>query len=109
VLALGARLTHAGAMFAVTGADAAAIRTAFHEEGELSAAIELRRESPTNAKARACARTIARWTPLPTRLCTVTRLRPSRTASQASARSLAAPVLLLITYFDENAGRGRAA
>jgi hypothetical protein len=57
-------------MFAVTGADAAAIQTAFHEEGELSAAIELRRESPTMA--------IARWTPLPTRLCTVTRLRRSK-------------------------------
>jgi hypothetical protein len=81
VLALGARLTHAGAMFAVTEADAAAIRTAFHEEGELSAAIELRRRFPgvtDNAKARACARTIAGWTPLPTRLCTVTRLRPSK-------------------------------
>ena len=35
-------------MFAVTGADAAAIRTAFHEEGELSAAIELRREVTDN-------------------------------------------------------------
>jgi hypothetical protein len=63
VLALGARLTHAGAMFAVTEADAAAIRTAFHEEGELSAAIGLRRRFlgvTDNAKARACARTIAR-------------------------------------------------
>jgi hypothetical protein len=81
VLALGARLTHAGAMFAVTEADAAAIRTAFHEEGELSAAIELRRRFPgvtDNAKARACARTIAGWTPLPTRPCTVTRLRPRK-------------------------------
>jgi hypothetical protein len=50
-------------MFAVTEADAAAIRTAFHEEGELSAAIGLRRRFlgvTDNAKARACARTIAR-------------------------------------------------
>jgi hypothetical protein len=63
VLALGARLTHAGAMFAVTEADAAAIRIAFHEEGELSAAIELRRRFlgvTDNATARACARTIAK-------------------------------------------------
>ena len=68
-------------MFAVTEADAAAIRTAFHEEGELSAAIELRRRFPgvtDNAKARACVRTIAGWTPLPTRPCTVTRLRPRK-------------------------------
>ena len=35
MLALGARLTHAGAMFAVTEAGAAAILTAFHDEGEL--------------------------------------------------------------------------
>jgi hypothetical protein len=65
-------------MFAVTEADAAAIRTAFHEKGELSAAIELRRRFPgvtDNANARACARTIAGWTPLPTSPCTVTRLR----------------------------------
>ena len=46
-------------MFVVTEADAAAIRTAFDQEGELSAAIELRRRFPgitDNAKARACAR-----------------------------------------------------
>jgi hypothetical protein len=34
---------HADGMFVVTEADAAAIRTIFNEEGELSAAIELRR------------------------------------------------------------------
>jgi hypothetical protein len=33
-------------MFAVTDEDAAAIRTAFEQEGELSAAIELRRRFP---------------------------------------------------------------
>ena len=33
-------------MFMVTEADAAAIRTAFHEKGELSAVIELRRRFP---------------------------------------------------------------
>jgi hypothetical protein len=43
-------------------ADAAAIRAVFNEEGELSAVIELRRRFPgvaDNAKARACARSIA--------------------------------------------------
>ena len=68
-------------MFVITDADAAAIRTLFHEEGELSAAIELRRRFPgvsDNAKARACARTIAGWTPPPVQRSTVTRLRPSQ-------------------------------
>jgi hypothetical protein len=67
-------------MFVITEADAAAIRAIFDQEGELSAAIELRRRFPgvtDNAKARACARSIAGWTPLPTP-STVTRLRPCR-------------------------------
>jgi hypothetical protein len=54
------------AMFVVTEADAAAIRTAYEQEGELSAAIEVRRLFPgiaDNAEARACARTIAGWKP----------------------------------------------
>ena len=62
------RATHAIGMFVVTEADAAAIRAVFTQEGELSAAIELRRRFPgitDNAKARACARSIAGWTPLP--------------------------------------------
>jgi hypothetical protein len=49
---------HAEGMFVITGADAAASRAIFNEEGELSAAIELRRRFPgvvDNAKARACA------------------------------------------------------
>ena len=57
-------------MFVVTEADAAAIRAIFDEEGELSAAIELRRRFPgisDNVKALKCARTIAGWTPLPAR------------------------------------------
>jgi hypothetical protein len=33
-------------MFVVTEADAAAIRDVFHQKGELSAAIELRRRFP---------------------------------------------------------------
>ena len=67
-------------MFVVTEADAAAIRAVFDEEGELSAAFELRRRVPgitDNAKARACARTIAGWKPLPEPTGSVTRLRPA--------------------------------
>jgi hypothetical protein len=66
-------------MFVVTEADAAAIRDVFDQEGELSAAIELRRRFSgvtDNAKARACARTIAGWKPISAPPCSVTRLRP---------------------------------
>ena len=55
-------------MFCVSEAEAAAIRTAYEEGGELSAAIELRRLFPgitDNAKARECVRIIVGWTPLP--------------------------------------------
>jgi len=68
-------------MFMVSNDDATAIRTVFHAEGELSAAIELRRRFPgitDNTKARECARTIAGWSPDPLPLRTVTRLRPKR-------------------------------
>ncbi len=68
-------------MFVVTEADVAAIRAVFDQEGELSAAIELRRRFPgitDNANARACARTIAGWTPLPDPPPPVTRLRPRK-------------------------------
>jgi len=73
-------------MFAVNEADAAAIRAVFHEEGELSAAIELRRRFPgitDNARARDCARTIAGWKPplpRPAQRSKVTRLRPRKGA-----------------------------
>ena len=53
------------AMFVVTDAEAVAIRAVFEQQGELSAAIELRRLFPgvtDIAQARACARTIAGWT-----------------------------------------------
>ena len=73
---------HALGMFLVTEADADAIRTIFHQEGELSAAIELRRRFPgitDNTKARACVRTIAGWTPRPTAPVSVTPLRPRKT------------------------------
>jgi hypothetical protein len=72
---------HALGMFVITEADADAIRAVFHQEGELSAAIELRRRFPgvtDNAKARACVRSIAGWAPLPPRPCTVTPLRPRK-------------------------------
>jgi hypothetical protein len=68
-------------MFAVAETDAAAIRAVFNEEGELSAAIEVRRRFPgitDNAKARECARFIAGWTPLRTQSCPVTPLRFDR-------------------------------
>jgi hypothetical protein len=69
------------AMFVVSEEAAAAIRTAYEQEGELSAAIEVRRRFPgvtDNAKARACARSIAGWTPLPAQPRPVTRLRPHK-------------------------------
>jgi hypothetical protein len=68
-------------MFSVTEAEAAAIRTVFERDGELSAAIELRRIFPgitDNAQARMCARTIAGWGPLPEVPSPVTQLRPGR-------------------------------
>jgi hypothetical protein len=68
-------------MFVVSEAEAAAIRTAFEQHGELSAAVELRRLFPgitDTVQARECARTIAGWKPLPARPARrVTRLRPS--------------------------------
>jgi hypothetical protein len=64
-------------MFVVTEADASAIRTVFDQEGELSAAIEVRRRFPgitDNAKAREHARIIAGWQPLPVAGAPVTQL-----------------------------------
>jgi hypothetical protein len=55
-------------MFTVSESEADAIRRAYEDGGELSAAIELRRLFPgiaDNENARRCARTIASWTPLP--------------------------------------------
>jgi hypothetical protein len=54
-------------MFAISEAEAAAIRAVYEQRGEFSAAIELRRLFPgitDNAQARECARTIAGWQPL---------------------------------------------
>jgi hypothetical protein len=66
-------------MFAITEAEAAAIRAAFEQQGELSAAVELRRLFPgitDPIQARECARTIAGWRPLPTTPRPIRRLRP---------------------------------
>jgi hypothetical protein len=55
-------------MFMVSADEAAAIRAAFNEGGELSAAVEVRRlfrGIDSMDKARECARMIAGWTPLP--------------------------------------------
>jgi hypothetical protein len=67
-------------MFTVSEAETAAIRTAFDEGGDLSAALKLRRLFPgvsDNVKARAFIRTIAGWAPRTAPTCTVTQLRPS--------------------------------
>jgi hypothetical protein len=58
---------------------AAAIRTAYEQDGEMSAAIELRRLFPgitDNTKARECVRSIAGWRPLSPLPAKVVRLRP---------------------------------
>jgi hypothetical protein len=76
-LADGQSPPHAPAMFAITEAEAAAIRAVFERRGEFAAAVELRRRFPgitDNAQAGECVRTIAGWKPLrPARL-----LRKSR-------------------------------
>jgi hypothetical protein len=68
-------------MFVVSEVEAAAIRTAFEQSGELAAAAELRRLFPgitDTMHARECARTIAGWKPLPEAPRSVTRLPPGR-------------------------------
>ena len=64
-LAAGGRAAHSEVMFSVTEAQAATIRATFEKDGELSAAIEVRRLFPgvtNNQQARSCACTIAGWT-----------------------------------------------
>jgi hypothetical protein len=68
-------------MFVVSEAEAAAIRAAFEQGGELSAAVELRRLFPgatDSAQARECARAIAGWRPLPTTPRAVRRVHQDR-------------------------------
>ena len=58
---------HAPGMFAISEAEAAAIRAVYQQRGEFAAAVELRRRFPgitDNVQARECARTIAGWKPL---------------------------------------------
>ena len=67
---------HHRSMFLVTEADADAIREVFARDGELSAAIEVRRRFPgitDNSRARQCARSIAGWQPSPEPSATVTK------------------------------------
>ena len=80
-------LVHASGMFVVTEADAAAIRTAFYDEGELSAIIELRQRFPgiaDHTKARACVRTIAGWQQLPPAPCPVLPLDFSKRSRRST-------------------------
>lgn len=67
-------------MFLVTDADAAAIQAAYHQDGELSAVIEVRRRFSgitNDADARAWARSIAGWQPItPTPVQAKRRRRP---------------------------------
>ncbi len=68
-------------MYVVTEADATAIREVYERDGELSAAIELRRRFPgiqDNVKAREQARAIAGWKPLPPRPVPVRRTRKGK-------------------------------
>jgi hypothetical protein len=70
VLATDRVSRHLPGMYVVTEADAVAIREVYERDGELSAAVELRRRFPgitDNAKAREQARAIAGWQPLPSR------------------------------------------
>ena len=65
----------------ITEDDAAAIRAAFDVDGELSAAIELRRRFPgitDNAHARACVRSIAGWNTTSAPAQPVTRMRSKK-------------------------------
>jgi hypothetical protein len=66
-------------MFSVSEAEAATIRTAFEQEGELSAGVELRRIFPgitDAARAREMARVIAGWQPVLPATPRVTRRYP---------------------------------
>ncbi len=71
-------------MFAVTEAEAAIIRTAFEQRGELSAAVELRqmfRGIPSIGQARECVRVIAGWKSLPNPTARLALRHPSAAIS----------------------------
>jgi hypothetical protein len=74
-------------MFVVTEAEAAAIRAVYEQEGELSAAIEVRRLFPgitDNVQAREHARTIAGWRPLPLPPPRRTRTCPTKSSTRCA-------------------------
>jgi hypothetical protein len=86
------------AMFIVSEEAAAAIRNAYEQEGELSAAIEVQRLFPgvtDNAEGLSCARTIAGWQPLPAAACKITPFGRSeisrRTATPLRSRPATMP------------------
>jgi hypothetical protein len=76
-------------MFVLTEAQATAIRAAYEQRGEFSAAIELRQLFPgitDNAQARECVRTIAGRRPLPKR-CAPPNCEPATPARPAAPDS----------------------
>jgi hypothetical protein len=85
-------------MFSVSEAEAAAIRTVFEQEGELCAAIELRRVFPfitDNKKAQEFARIIVGWKPLPTP--TATRpAQPVPGVAESDGGQFAAPARQIV-------------
>ena len=83
------RHMHLLGMYVVTEADAAAIREVYERDGELSAAIELRRRLPgiaDNATAGSRHGRIAAWPPLPERPAQRRRGTTSRGKADADTR-----------------------
>jgi hypothetical protein len=75
-------------MFLVAAEEAAAIRAIYEQDGELSAAIELRRlflGITDNAKARECVRSIAGWKQLPETRRGASRVASRRARNQPSS------------------------
>jgi hypothetical protein len=88
------------AMFVVSEEAAAAIRTTYEQDGELSAAIEVRRLFPgitDNVRARECARSIAGWKPLPAAACQITPLRQRQCLTNTWAKRLPSSTLVGVT------------
>jgi hypothetical protein len=97
-------------MFIVSEEATTAIRAAYEQDGELSAAIEVRRLFPgitDNAGARECARTIAGWKPLPAAACQIIplRLRRSRARPTGGKQTPAIAIKFHSPLFLSNSGR----